>query len=173
MSVAQLNQGFPDSFQEKIEKMGVEIYFPIENRIKQKRIPEDDYLEYDLVLKSRNKFEIRYFLYPEGDHAYGTVHPHVEMTRTIASIATNDEDENIRITSLATREAQRRFGADWGIYADFVPKKSFSSFEIGRIVYLYKEGRGHLNCIILYKKDNLDAFMGLPVRFKENEDVDY
>lgn len=167
----QILENYPYAFQEKMEKMGVELFLPIESRIKQKKLVKDDFLEYDLVLKSKRNFEIRYFLYPENQ-VEGTPPPQVELTRTLASIATNDEEENIRMTSLSHREAKRRFGADWAIYADFVPKQSFSDFAIGRIVSLFKEGRGYLNCIILYKKDNLDAFMGLPIHFKENEGID-
>ena len=156
-------------FDEKAEKLGVEFFYPIETKIKQKKLRTDDFLNYDLVLKSKNDFEIRYFMYPESESSHISFHPHVEMTRTIATIATNDEDENIRMRTLSIEESIQRFNADWAIYADFVPKESFSRFRIGRLVSIYKEGRGYLNCIILYKKDNLDMFMGMPIRFKELE----
>ena len=162
---AQSFKGYPDEFATKANKMGIEFFFPIESKIKVKKSIKDDFLNYDLVVKSKRKFEIRYFLYPVDTHQFTSFHPHVEITRTIASIATNNELENIRMTSLPHEESIEKFGADWAIYADFVPKESFSRFGIGRIVSLYKEGRGYFNCIILYKKDNLDAFMGLPIRF--------
>ena len=163
--ISQGELDLPDSFSEKADRMGIEFYYPIETRIKRKKNYQDDFLQYDLVLKSKKNFEIRYFLYPNDDPKYTEIHPNIEITRTIASIATNDETENIRMNPLSDKEALERFNADWGVYADFVPKESFSRFKIGRIVSVYREDRGFLNCIILYKKDNLDRFMGMPMKF--------
>ena len=170
-TTAQSNAIFPQSIQQKADNMGIEFFYPIESRIKHKRNVKDNFLNYDLILKSKNRFEIRYSLIPFDDPNYKSIHPHVEITRIIASIATNDENENIRMTVLSHEEAAIKFNADWGLYADFVPKDAFSKFKIGRIVSLYKEGRGYLNCIVLYKKDNLDRFMGMPVRFTNTEQM--
>ena len=170
-AIGQMDKSFPLDFKRKADLMGIEFFYPIERKIKSKKIVSDDFMEYDLVLRSRNDFEIRYSLVTAANAEKANIHPHVELTRTLASIATNDEEENIRVNPMSHRESLEKYGADWGIFADFVPKKSFSNFRIGRIVSLYKEGSGYLNCIILYKKDNLGSFVGTPVRFSEINDL--
>jgi hypothetical protein len=166
MAVGQSGKfGSPD-FTEKVERLELEFFTPVERRIKTKKLLKDDFLEYDLVLRSRNQLEIRYILQPFDNQQNTVLHPHVELTRMVASVASNDEEEEILINAFSGSEAKREYGADWGLFADFVPKRSFSGFPKARIMSLYKEEKGLVNCIILYKTEDLEGFLGLPLRFK-------
>jgi hypothetical protein len=161
------------SLNKKMDKMAIELFFPIETQIKKKKRIKDDFAHYDLVLKSSRRFEVRYVFVPVDMQSDTRLHPHVETTRLIASIATNDQDEHIAMEPLDQLTLNARYAADWGVSADFVPKEAFSHFPYGKILSLYKENSGLVNCIILYKNENLDGFLGLPMRFKEEVRVSY
>jgi len=157
--------GSPD-FSEKVNRLDLEFFTPVERQMKTKKLLKDDFFEYDLVLRSKNQLDIRYILQPFDNQNNRVLYPHIELTRMIASIATNDEEEDILVNGFSGCKAKNDYGADWGLYADFVPKRSFSEFPKARIVSLYKEEKGLVHCIILYRTEDLEGFLGLPVRFK-------
>jgi len=157
-------------FEEKIEAMGVDFYFPIETKVKVKENVKDDFRSYDLILRSKHHFELRYILKPLSDKNSAVMHPHVQLSTLISTLATNDQEEFISIQEIAPDVAQNRFGADWGVYADYVPKYSLTSYTHGRVISLFNSEKGLINCIILHNEETLDGFLGMPLRFvRESE----
>ena len=169
-SMAQSGKFGSPEFLNKAERLGVEFFIPIEREVKTKKLLKDDFEKYDLVLKSGNQLELRYILQPIDIQGFNLIPPHVELTRIMASLATNDEEEHILVRSFTPHEAQIYYGADWGLYADFIPKKTFSRFPKARIVSLYKEDKGLIMCIILYRSEDLEGFLGLPIKFKSSNE---
>ena len=160
------------NFQEKLDELGLEFYFPLEQKIKVKEEISDEFLNYDLILKSKNHFEIRYLLDPITEAENGIIHPRVRLSSLVATMATNNQEEYILISEMGEMEARESFGAEWGVYADFIPKKSFSHLPFGRVVSLFHANKGLVNCVILHRSENLDGFLGMPLRFGDNESME-
>jgi len=160
--VSQEDFLFTRSFDAKLEKYEIEFYHPTERWLKASPLIADDFLNYDLVLHSPPDIEIRIDI----DEDHYRLFPNVEIQRSLASIATNDEREYIEITQYSKRYARNHYGADLALYADFTPKRSFGSLPNGRLLCLYKEGNALIKIIILYDQD-LDPYFKMPMRFKE------
>ena len=153
---------FSKGFTKKLQRAGIEFYTPADQWLKLTSQKKDRFLKYDAVLESPGAFEMRVLIKNESRNR--PIHPHVEMIAMINSISTNNEDANIRIAQFPEEHVRFQYHADWGIYSDFVPKTSFSTYTKGRVLSLYKEGQALATCIILYD-DELDPYHQMPLRF--------
>ncbi len=158
---------FTKSFNQKLERYDIEFFLPVERWLKPAPYTRDDFMQYDLVLHSPPDIEIRIDI--DSDHKKFV--PTVEIQRTVAHLATNDENEYVEFTRYPASYAHNYFGADLVMYADFTPKESLTSFPNARMLCLYKESRALIKFIILYK-DQLDPYFKIPLKFNSRRPVD-
>lgn len=169
LMLAAMSQGhaqdaftFSRGFTKKLQRAEIEFYMPADQWLKLTQRKKDEFLKYDAVLESPGAYEMRVIMKAESRSR--PIHPHVEMIAMINSISTNEEDANIRIAQFPQEHVKYQYGADWGIYSDFIPKMSFSTYAKGRVLCLYKEGMALATCIILYD-EKLDPYHLMPLRF--------
>ena len=154
---------YTKSFTKKIERVGLEFFRPVERWMKAAPTYKDDFMNYDLVLHSYPDLEARIKI--DRDTRRKPVIPNVEITRLIASMATNRQASEIKISKYQEAYAREQYGADLVLFADFEPKEGFSNFSKGRILCLYKKDRALVSYIILYNED-LEPYFETPLRFK-------
>ena len=163
-SFSQETLTFTRKFTKKLDKHGIEFYYPIERWLKLSDKRKDDFMTYDVVLHSPPDIEARIDI--DKDHR--RLYPNIEIASLLAHISTNDEDALIEYTKYPNRRAKEEYGADLVLYADFTPKESFSDYPNGRALILYKEGEALIKYIILYEQ-YLDPFFKLPLKFGTEE----
>lgn len=161
--MGQAQMVYTKAFTKKLERSGVEFYHPVERWLKASSVMKDDYMSYDLVLHSFPDLEARIVI--DRERRSKPIFPNVEITRILANISTNDQESQIKISKYPDDEAKGIYGADLVVYADFIPKTSYSTFSKGRILCQYKEGVALLSYIILYE-DELDPYFEMPMRFE-------
>ena len=85
---------FSKDFLNLADQIGLELYIPTENTdYKVGKTHKNNYQSYDFVMRSRKeKLEIRYKIIPYDIANPLTVNPHVQVMRTVASVASNDEE---------------------------------------------------------------------------------
>ena len=160
--IAQESFVFTKKFSKKLDKHGIEFYSPVERWIKPVNKQKDSFLKYDMVLHSPPEIEVRIQI--DKDHR--RLIPTVEIVRLLSHISTNDEDAFIEYTKYPKSYAMSNYGADLAIYADFIPKLSFSTSPRGRVLILYREGEAMVKYIILYESE-LDPYFKFPLRFND------
>lgn len=155
------------SFDRKMKRMGLEFFQPVERWMKPALDQFEHGVDFDLILHSPPDIEVRVRL--EEEPPRRPLHPNVYITNLVSTLATNDQNALIRMTAYQLDYARQTYGADLAIYADFVPKQSFSSAPQGRILCLYRQGEGLVSYVILYTGEELDPFFELPLMFDREE----
>ena len=151
---------FTRKFTKKLKRHQIEFFHPVERWLKLSDKTKDEFLTYDLILHSPPDVELRMII----DRDHSRLFPNVEIVRTMAHISSNADDALIEYTQYPKRQAWERYGADLVLYADFTPKRSYTTFPNGRVLVLYREGEALIKCIILYEQE-LDPYFKLPMRF--------
>lgn len=154
---------YTKSFTQKVAYHSIDFYQPVEQWFHVTNKYSDNYMDYDLVLNDRKNIEVRVRII-ESSKVFAK-HPHIEVMRMIATMATNDENTSIKISQMNPEWVAEQYGADWGLFADFVPKRDFDTHSKGRVLCIYKEGRALVNYIVLYE-DELDPYFEMPLAFK-------
>ena len=147
----------------KLAYYQIDFFQPLERWLQITDITSDEFMDYDAVLRDEEDLEIRLNIV-EADKMFSQ-HPHVELIRVLSNISTNEEDADIKISQLNAEWVSEKYHADWGLYADFTPKMSFSMYPKGRLLCLYKEGRALVHYIILHNQEELDPFFEFPLTF--------
>lgn len=138
-------------FTEKIQEYNLLFTEPVEGFYKPKMITEDDYMNYDLVIVNRRtKFEIRFQI--EDHHQYQI--PHIEFLRLLSSISINDNHFDIKVIPVEDDVLQEYFHADWGVYADFIPKRDYSKYHYGRMIAIKNEEGPLIFQVMLFNEYN-------------------
>jgi hypothetical protein len=166
-SILLIGQGavtYTQSFTNKLRHHGIDFFQPVERWLHVTNIKEDEYMKYDVVLRDQDQLEVRVRIIE--DNKKFIHHPHIEVMRMMATIATNDPTADILISQMGSDYVLEQYGADWGLFADFEPKEGFSRFSKGRVICLYKEGRALVNYIILHDDDELEAHFTMPLVFE-------
>ena len=151
---------YSKKFTNTLERHNLEFYLPVERWMKMSPIDQDEFLKYDAIFHSPPNVEARIVI--KKDH--NTMFANVEIVKMLAHISTNDDDAVIEITEYPSKRSQDQYGADFVLYADFVPKQSFSTMPRGRLLCLFKEGHSLVQYIILYE-GSLDPYFKMPLRF--------
>ena len=164
LAMAQEPLTYTYSFTETLKQHGLEFYQPVENWLHVAGHREDGYLDYDLVLENDiNDFEVRYRI--RGHLTDGNRVPQqVELTRALASISINSAESEIRMRLLNEAFSRERFNAESAIFAEFMPKPTFSNKPYGTYISLYSTEYGAVDLILLYydqEYDPLDSFVNL------------
>jgi hypothetical protein len=154
------------SFTRLLHDAGVEYAAPAESWLHVTIPPEDDYMDYDLVVENdRNDFEVRYFFHRDMDEQVPAA---VRVAGLVASIATNEPESEIRIQMPSDALLRTAFNADRGIIAHFTPKADFSEKQFGALISLFHDGRPGIEIVVLYFDPEYDALrMFRNVRYRE------
>lgn len=124
---------------------------PIEGFYKIRMPRGSDQYQFDLLLDSEDKsFELRYKIDPR----YKLDIPHVAAMTMASHLASNEERFSIEMNVFTAEQSESYFGADWAAYADFIPKPSFTNRRYGRLVSVFKSGKGLLQTIMFFDDHN-------------------
>jgi hypothetical protein len=113
---------------------------------------ENRFSEYDLVLRTfEEDLEIRHIIrqHPPEEP------PQVHAPLLLNHMATNQEAEDILIAKLGSKELDG-FQADWGMYADFTPKKAVTEFRFARLISIYRQG-GPMVHTLLFQNESFGS----------------
>jgi len=75
--------------------------------------------------------------------------PHVEFTRLVADMASNDES-NLIWARVLDGEENSLYNADWSAEARFVPKDALSRYPEARLLCIYREGVGMATVLLCH-----------------------
>lgn len=148
---------FKEQFRDKASRMGLMFTEATEGRYTYKDSGANSLFHYDAKIMGKGRASECYVMLKEETGALSVTRtPHVEFTRMIANMASNDADHRIWARIMDPDEAAR-MGADWAAEARFVPKRLLSRNTKARLICLYKEGRGMASTLLCYK----DTFAAL------------
>ena len=154
-------------FQQKLNHLGLYYYEPTEAWLHPIPSPENDYGPFDLVLESSEESVQIMYRFKEINSANDLMnHPNLDMYQYVATLASNDQNTNITLTGIEHSVLDTIFNADWGLYADFVPKQSLSPLPHCRLLAIYKEEHAMVYSMIFYKEE-LPEYFELPISFQE------
>lgn len=162
-ATSQENILFTKKFEKLVNRYELEFYHPVEKWLKPSPFVLDDFLAYDLVLHSNDKFEVRIIV--QGADKHNIIHPHINIVSIISSISSNDDLDLIKVSKMSEDYSKLEYHADDVLFADFVPKESFSHYKKGRLLCLHRADLALVFYLILYENE-LDPFFNLPIRFK-------
>lgn len=159
---------YTSEFTKLLEKEGIEYAEPTEQWLHVTIPPEHEYMRYDLVLQNdRNDYEVRYDI----RHARGRVPlipPSVEVSRLLASIASNEVEHDIQVKIPDESFIREAFNAEQGILAYFTPKSEFSEKPYGALLTLYAGDRQAIDVVFLFADPDYDPLtMYRSVRFAD------
>ncbi len=141
---------FTPEFEALCETIGVEVFVPVESDFKSVRIIKNPYQDYQAAIRSRKeKLEIRYAFEPYIESNSFTTMPHLQVTRSVTSVATNEEDAIIAFHEINEADLEK-FNADWGQMVIFRPKVGFSEQPFCKMLTLFKEGKGTSSIFYLF-----------------------
>lgn len=159
---------YTESFNETLDRMGLYYYEPTEAWLHPVPQKIKDYGPFDMILHSSDKdVEIRYRFKELQNTNELANHPQLDLYQYVATLASNNQSPNITLTEIESGIIDTIFHADWGLYADFQPKESLSSFPYCRLIALYKEERAMIYSMVFYEEEVPDYFE-LPISFRED-----
>ena len=159
---------YTDHFTEKLLASHLDYYKPLEQWYHVTPKTKDAFLKYDLVLiNEAEDLEVRYILKPYEQDALD-LFPHVDNSRIIHHIASNDPENDITAIILTKGQAIKRYNANWGVVHYFTPKISFSTKPYGALISIFSEGKATANAILLYEDEKFDVLSGFhQLRFRD------
>ena len=144
----------PPNVAYKVDYMGLDYFHPLEQKFKFKKGERNRYFSYDMKMIDRKlKQEIFVILTPERTEDDIVKYPHIEFTRLLAGLATNEQDVDIMVVTHDTRKLNHS-NADWGSESYFTIKEQISRYPHAKLFSFYKEGKGLVS--ILYCFNNPD-----------------
>ena len=170
-SIASLLTGqdriiFTTSFSDKLDKFNLDYYEPVEGWLHPIPQQNDEYGKFDLILSSsKGDVDIMYLFKEANDPDAITNHPHLDLLQEVAHLATNRQSESIIISEISPGIVDTVFYADWGLYADFIPKRSLSNKRQCRMLAIQKEQAAMIYSILCYDEE-VPAYFDLPISFK-------
>lgn len=166
ISIAQVK--LTDRVVELIEMTGLDYYTPVESFYQSVPVIGNDYIDYDLGVAAKEvNLEIRYAFRPVTGQQ-SDMFPNITAMATASSVATNHEDEEMRVRVIDPETLSNTYNADWGAVIDLVPKIKFSEAQNCKMLAIYAEGKGSVYVFFLY--DELSQFLKDQIRslkFKE------
>jgi hypothetical protein len=164
---------YTQQFTDKLEALDLYFYEPTDNWLHLLPVKKDSIFNYDLMLISEeNDVDVRIILNTIDEKPDLLKFPHVEFTRILTNVATNDPEADILVSQLSGATIKDAFNADWALMADFIPKKWLSLLAFGRLYSLYKDDKGIASIIILTDSEDIDAIYTRLISFKP-EDIDH
>ena len=156
------------SFTKTIERLGIEIYEPVEEWLHVHPLDKDDFMKYDLVLQNDvNDFEARYRIRPFRGK-WKRIPQQIEVNRLASSIASNDPPSDIYMSFPDSLYAREIYNAQSCHIARFVPKRSFSEKPYGAILSIKSDDGTAVDIIILTYDPDYNPYSDLRhIRFRE------
>ena len=140
-----------EDFVQILDQAGIEWMEPVEARYKQVPVRKKAFQAYDYAIRSRKeRIEIRYIIRPYEPGAPSADVPHVEASRLVMHLATNDEDYLIAGREVAPELLSGFFNADWGMQYFFHPKAGFADWNHCEVLALHKDGQGTAFVLFLF-----------------------
>lgn len=147
-SIAQIH--YSHQFTKKLQRAQLDFIEPVEGLYRIQLLKKDDFLKYDLVLVSENfELDMRYILEPKASLVTPS---HIGFLTRTSSLAVNDGRFDISVHIFPFQEARSLFHADWAAFSDFIPKRSLTDKNYGRLVSIYRADRGLASTLILFNE---------------------
>lgn len=141
---------YSHQFTKKLERAELNFIAPIEGMYRIQLLKKDDFLKYDLVLSSDDfQLDMRYILEPRASLVTPS---HISFLSRTSSLAINDERFDISVHVFPSEEAISYFHADWAAFSDFIPKRSLTDKNYGRLISIYRVDRGLASTLILFNE---------------------
>lgn len=141
-SKAEAQLKMNEEFTELLERAGIEFLEPVEARYKTAPARKNPFRSYDYAIRSRKEgIEIRYLIRPYEPNASTADIPHVEASRLVMHLATNDQDYLVAGREVAPEVLSEFFNADWGMQYFFRPKPGFADWNHCELLALHKDGQ--------------------------------
>ena len=154
-------------FQQKLDQLGLYYYEPTEAWLHPVQYKKSDYGAFDLILESSEESVQIMYRFKEINSSSDLMnHPNLDMFQYVATLASNDQNINITLTEIEHTVLDTVFNADWGLYADFVPKQSLSPLPYCRLLAIYKEEHAMVYSMIFYKEE-VPEYFELPISFQQ------
>ncbi len=148
----------PDDFALLLNQAGIEFFEPLEAGYKDIALPENDYHNCQLAIRSNQEhLQIRYFILPWNEEDPATTQPNLIAFRALTSIATNADEAIISVIQPDVETLREDFNADWGVIYFFRPKPGFSDQPFCRMIAICKEGQGTAFIFYLFDDPNNEA----------------
>ena len=104
---------------DKVEQMELEFFEPVEQKFKFKKGGKNRFFTYDFkLLERKSKQEIFIILRAENGEDDIVQFPHIEFTRLMANLATNDQEKDIMVVTHGEKKSNIK-SSDWGAEAYF------------------------------------------------------
>ncbi|MCB0689094.1 MAG: hypothetical protein KDC53_21295 [Saprospiraceae bacterium] len=134
-------------FSRALEKCQATFVAPVEGWYKIKMLRDQFGPKYDLALQSEDReFEMHFSLDPE----YRANVPHITCLTTASTLAINMDRFDIKVNVFTDEQCRAFFNADWAAYADFIPKPSLTDKQFGRLVTIFREGKGMIQEVFFF-----------------------
>jgi len=165
-AVAQNKFIHTKKFQKKIDRLGLFYYEPSEAWLHPVKPKRNDYGPFDLVLESSDEHIAIMYRFKEVDEKNNLAsQPQLDMYQYVATLASNDLNKNITLTEIDHSVLDTVFNAEWGLYADFVPKQSLTTLPYCRMIAIYKSDHALIYSMVFYE-DNIPEYFDLPISFQ-------
>lgn len=138
------------SFEGKLEKMQLLHYKALEGKSKLRGAGKNFIFRYDARINLRDS-DYEYFILLDSEQGPRDIlnTPHVEFTRMVADMASNDESNMIWARVLDEEEALI-YAADWAAEARFISKDALSRYPEARLLCIYREGVGMASVLLCH-----------------------
>lgn len=151
--LAQAQISIDESFQQKLDQLGIFFIEPLEGKYKELKNIDNPFQSYDFAIRSRKeKMEIRYLIDPWRDNNPLSGAPQVRSTQLLMHLATNQGEGMIIGQNIGYEKLLDDFNADWGKVFYFEPKDDFSLYKECKLLVLHKGGVGTAYVFFLYDK---------------------
>jgi len=135
-----------------LDSLDVRVNHPFDDGFKLMKNPENDYLEDQLTVYSKDeKLEMRFHLRAENERDLYYQRPHLRASMLVMNLGSNDEDAVTAVHSFGEEELAV-MNADWARMWTFRPKRSYSDRATAQLIAAYKEGRGLVYTVLLFDK---------------------
>jgi hypothetical protein len=158
-TVLPSQSNFSPDIKSKLEKMELDFYEPIEQKFKTRKSGKNRFFKFDLhLIDKKSEQEIYVILRDENGEDDIVQFPHIEFTRLLANLATNDQEEDIMVVTYDTKKLLAR-NSDWGSEAYFKTRKEISDYPYAKLVSFYKEGYGLVSIMYCFDDPDLLPFL--------------
>ncbi len=141
----------PSDFQARLDQAGLSFIYPLDAGYKSRRNAPSPYFESHYTLRSRKeKMEIRYHIQPFDANDPTADLPHINASRLLLHLASNDGDKLMSGINLSEEVLQEDYQADWGKLFNFQPKSGFSRYQHCQMLALFLEGKGMAYVLFLF-----------------------
>ena len=140
-----------EPFIKQMEALGLYFYSTLESAYKYFGRGSNEIFSYEMRMKNKTEGLEIFLIYNRTVSGDKLLVPHIEFTRQIADMATNDEDARIWTKNFSVDDL-KKYHADWGAEAEFYLKKGISRFRKGRVVCIFREGRQMASVLYCYNK---------------------